>query len=521
MAREDKINDRLAKDARRAPWTDFTVSEHGELPGPPMLPSGCDTSADVWITDGSRLMTGPVAGGAEQFEAKLGSFVRENRLYGAAAGIVHGGELAWSGGVGFADLAAGRLAGPDVLYRIASITKTFTGTAILQLRDSGMLHLDDPVVKWVPELADSASPETIGAVTIRRLLSHESGLVSEPPGTDFMALPPSYQGVVARNLERVSEIFTAVPPNTQLKYCNLGYQLLGEIVGRVGGIPYAEYVAEHILTPLQMSSTGFEPLDPALAERCAVGYSGRAFSDELSVAPSMPPVWAEGGLWSSVADLGRWLSFQLAAHPGAAGSDSKVADSPVLSAATRREMHKPRYLSDEEWSSAWGVSWYSVRKDDVTWVQHSGGLPGFASNACFDRATRVGAIVLVNGASDASPLAMALAAQARELAEAAPPRLSAPAPTPAELQPLLGLYASADMSFLLRVEWRDGKLAVVEGDGPGETTPLERGSETDSFVVAPGFRESGEPLVFQRRVDGTVTSMQVGSGSLVRLDPVT
>jgi CubicO group peptidase (beta-lactamase class C family) len=97
-------------------------------------------------------MTGPVAGGAEQFEAKLGSFVRDNRLYGAAAGIVHGGELAWSGGVGFADLAAGRLAGPGVLYRIASITKTFTGTAILRLRDAGKLDLDDPVVRWVPEL---------------------------------------------------------------------------------------------------------------------------------------------------------------------------------------------------------------------------------------------------------------------------------------------------------------------------------------------------------------------------------
>jgi CubicO group peptidase (beta-lactamase class C family) len=197
-----------------------------------------------------QLMTEPVAGGAEQFEAKLGSFVRENRLYGAAAGVVHGDELVWSGGAGFADIATGRLAGPDVLYRIASITKTFTGTAILQLRDAGKLDLDDPVVKWVPELGDSASPETIGGVTIRRLLSHESGLVSEPPGTDFLAMPPSYEGVVARNLERAGEIFTAVPPNTQLKYCNLGYQLLGEIVSRVGEIPYPEYVVERILSCL-------------------------------------------------------------------------------------------------------------------------------------------------------------------------------------------------------------------------------------------------------------------------------
>jgi CubicO group peptidase (beta-lactamase class C family) len=465
-------------------------------------------------------MSGPVAGGAEQFETMLASFVRENRLYGAAAGVVHGAELAWSSGVGFADRASGRRSGPDVLYRIASITKTFTGTAILQLRDAGKLDLDDPVVKWVPELADSASPATIGTVTIRRLLSHESGLVSEPPGADFMALPPSYQGVAARNLERVGEIFIAVPPNTQVKYCNLGYQLLGEIVTRVGEIPYAQYVVERILTPLRMSSTGFEPFDPALAQRRAVGYSGRAFSDELAVAPSMPPVWAEGGLWSTIADIGRWLSFQLAAHPRLPASETEVADSPVLSAATRREMHKPRYLSDEEWSSAWGVSWYSVRKDDVTWVQHSGGLPGYSSNACFDRATGVGAIVLVNGSADASALAMAIGAKARELADAAPPRFAPPAQMPAVLRPLLGLYAPADMSFLLRIEWRDGKLAAV-GDEPAEVMPLEQGSNADSFVVTPGFRQSGEPLVFHRRADGSVSSLLMGGGSLVRLDAVT
>ncbi len=467
-------------------------------------------------------MAGPVADGAGQFEAKLGSFVRKNRAYGAAAGVVHGDELVWSGGAGFADLAAGRPAGPDVLYRIASITKTFTGTAIMQLRDAGKLDLDDAVLNWLPELAGSASPQTIGGVTIRRLLSHESGLVSEPPGTDFLAEPPAYQGVALRNLERAGEIFTAVPPNTQLKYCNLGYQLLGEIVSRAGGLPYPQYVAERILAPLQMTSTSYEPLVPALAERRAVGYNGRAFSDELSVAPQMPLVWAEGGLWSTVTDLARWLSFQLAAHPDPADGDgaAAAADPPVLSVATRREMHKPRYLSDEEWSTAWGVSWYSVRKDGVTWVQHSGGLPGFTSNACFDRASRVGAIVLVNGTPDAEALAMELGAQARELALAAPPRLAPPAPTPADLRPLLGLYAPADMSYLIRIEWRDGKLTVVEGDGPEEIKPLQRGSEPGTFIMAPGFRESGEPVVFHRRADGTVTSALLGGGTLVRLDPV-
>ena len=464
-------------------------------------------------------MADPVAAGAEEFGARLASFVKESRLYGATAGIVHGDELIWSGGAGFANLAAGRPSGPDVLYRIASITKTFTGTAVMQLRDEGALELDDPAAKWLPELSDSASPATIGAVTIRRLLSHESGLIGEPPGTDFAASEPRYEGRAARNLERVAEIFTAVPPNTQLKYCNLGYQLLGEIVHRASKIPYPQYVADRILTPLDMSATGFEPLEPALAARRATGYAARAFSDELAVAPAMPPVWAEGGLWSTVEDLAKWLSFQLAAHPDSSeGVESGRAD--VLAAATRREMHKPRYLSDEEWSSAWGISWYAVRTDGVTWVQHSGGLPGFTSNACFDRSTRVGAIVLLNGVADASALAMSLAAAGRDLVEAAAPKLRPPTPTPTDLTPLLGIYASPDLSVLVRLEWRDGELTMIDATDPSDKVVIKRAAGSGSFVVAPGVRQSGETVEFRRLPDGAIASLAVGGACLVRLGPL-
>jgi D-alanyl-D-alanine carboxypeptidase len=466
-------------------------------------------------------MAGPVAAGAQDFQTKVASFVRENRLCGAAAGVVHGGQLVWSGGAGFADAAGDRAAGPDVLYRIASITKTFTGTAVLQLRDAGLLDLDDPVVKWIPELSDSASPAGIGAVTIRRLLSHESGLVSEPPGTNFLAAEPRYEGLASRNLERVGEIFAAVPPNTQTKYSNLGYQLLGEIVQRASGTPYLQYIADRILTPLSMSSSGFEPLAPGLAARRATGYNAAALSDELSVAPAMPPLWAEGGLWSTVEDLGRWLSFQLAAHADAPADTAEAnAGSEVLASATRREMHKPRYLSDEDWSTAIGISWFSVRKDNVTWVGHSGGLPGFTSDVCFDRDSRVGAVVLLNGAAEASALAMSLAAAGRDLAEAAAPEVRRPAPTPADVAPLLGLYAAPDMSFVVRLEWRDGKPTLVDTSAPGQKILLDRAAEPGGFVVAPGYRQSGEHVRFGRRPDGTVVSLQLGGGSLVRLDPV-
>lgn len=136
--------------------------------------------------EGCAQVTGPIAAAAAELQARLVSFVRDNRLPGGAAGVVHGGELAWSSAVGYADTSTRRLTGPGTLYRIASITKPFTGTVVMQLRDAGQLDLDDPAVTYLPELRGAVSPfAPIERVTIRRMLSHESGLASEPPGTDW------------------------------------------------------------------------------------------------------------------------------------------------------------------------------------------------------------------------------------------------------------------------------------------------------------------------------------------------
>ena len=229
----------------------------------------------------------PIDDVASKLEAKTASFVKEHRLPGAAVGIVHGDVLAWSAGVGFADIAARRVPDTSTLYRIASITKTFTGTAILQLRDEGLLHLDDPAVVHLPELATVASPfGAIETVTIRRMLSHESGLQTDPPGTDWLV--PEYEGSAERNLARAGAVATTIPPNTQQKYSNLAYQLLGEIVARRSGVPYPEYVRTRILEPLGMSASGFEPLPGALSDRRATGYAARFLSDELEPASIAP-----------------------------------------------------------------------------------------------------------------------------------------------------------------------------------------------------------------------------------------
>jgi D-alanyl-D-alanine carboxypeptidase len=459
-------------------------------------------------------MAGLIAKISDEFEAKAAAFVKEHRLPGAAVGVVHGDDLIWSEGVGFADIAARRAPDMSTLYRIASITKTFTGTAIMQLRDEGRLHLGDPIVTYVPELRDATSPfGPIETVTIRRMLSHESGLTSEPPGTDWST--PSYEGLIERNLERVNEIGTRVPPNTQQKYSNIAYQLLGEVVARLTGAPYVDHVRSAILEPLGMTNTHFEPLpDEALARR-ATGYNARWLSDELDVADISVTVWAEFGLWSSVGDLARWISFQFREDGGPRDGTQ------VLSGSTLKEMHTARYLGGEDWTEAWGITWYAVRKDGVTWVQHSGGLHGFDTNVCFDPKERVGAIVLLNGFGDANDLSMDLAAMARTAVLKAAPEIEPPAPTPDAYRSLLGLYLLVEAGEILRLEWRDARLGFVNPAEPSWRPTLSTTDEPDVFIVDPGVRESGERVLFNRTPDGRVSSAFIAAGTWLRLDPVT
>ncbi len=458
-------------------------------------------------------MTSPVTAVADRLEAKAASFVKENRLPGAAVGVVHGDELVWSAGVGFADVASRRAPDSSTLYQIASITKTLTGAAIMQLRDEGRLHLDDPIVAHIPELRNAQSPfGPIETVTIRRMLSHESGLMSEPPGTDWAV--PTYEGVVERSLARPEEIGTRVAPNTQWKYSNLAYQLLGEVVTRASGEPYVERLRAAILEPLRMASTAFEPLSEELLARRATGYSARWFTDELEVALVTPPVWAEGGLWSSVEDLSRWLSFQFRSDAG------PRACPQILSGSTLKEMHTPRYLLDEAWTEAWCVAWYAIRREDVVWVQHSGGLHGFTTDLCFDPKERVGAIALLNGIGDPEALAMDLAGIARTAVREAAPVIAPPAAMPESYRSLLGIYIGPQSGELIRLEWRDAKLMFVSADDPVWRPTLTATDDPDVFTVDPGFRPSGEPAAFARSDDGRVRSVFLGGETWSRLDPV-
>jgi len=179
-------------------------------------------------------------------------------------------------------------------------------------------------------------------------------------------------------------------------------------------------------------------------------------------------------------------------------------------------MRTPRYLTDDTWASAFGLGWYGVRKDDVVWVQHGGSLLGFRSSVCFDPKERVGAVVLINGMGVPGPIAMSLGSIARAAVLEAEPVIAPPAPMPPEYADLVGVYADTGVfAELVRIEWRDGTLALVDPEAP--PVALRPTDVPDLFTVQPGLRPSGEPARFERAEDGRVRRFRIGGGAYSRL----
>jgi CubicO group peptidase (beta-lactamase class C family) len=325
-------------------------------------------------------------------KALIESWLSAQRAYdnvpGMTAAIVDDQDLAWSAAFGYADIEKQQPAATDTIYGICSISKLFTGVAVMQLRDRGKFKLDDPLSDLLPwfdlDQAHQGSPE----ITLRAVLTHSAGLPRESdypywsaPDFEF----PSREAI----RERLASQQTLYPADRYFQYSNLGLSLAGEVVAEQSGEDFDGYIHKHILAPLGMkdTETGF-PTD-AREPRIATGYSYPGRDHTLK---PMPRYDAKGiapaaGFASTAPDLARFASWQFRLLDG--------KEDKVLQGNTLREMQRVQWL-DWDWDTARGLAFGVYRSDGRTLTGHSGSCPGFNTRLAMDPLAKVAVILMAN-----------------------------------------------------------------------------------------------------------------------------
>lgn len=422
--------------------------------------------------DGARIA---FVSGSEQ--DRIGAFVdsiaraeiRRRPAAGLSIGVVKGGDtLVWKG-YGKADLEQDVDATPETVYRIGSITKQFTSSAIMRLVEKGTISLDDPITKFLPDF-----PLQGHDVRMRHLLNHTSGIRS------YTNIGPLFWEKSRQDLtdEQLLELFVKEPfdfdPGARYAYNNSGYYLLGVILSKLGGKPYGDYMAETMFGPLGLDQTLYCH-EPTIVLHRAQGYAlkdGKLVND----APiSMNTPGAAGALCSTIGDLAKWASL--------------LESGRVVSPASYEAMTTPGMLDNgSKLSYGYGLGVGELAGHPK--IAHGGGINGFVTQLSRYPADDLTIVVLAN-AESARPgnIETAIARQVLGI----PPRVPKDLPmTAAERARYVGSYSLESIDT--RVREVDGKLVM---DGPeGPLTLLHEGNgvfltrEAQDVIVR--FRMQGQ-----------------------------
>ncbi|MFI7427550.1 serine hydrolase domain-containing protein [Micromonospora sp. NPDC049836] len=385
---------------------------------------------------------------------------------------------------------------PETVFRIGSVTKTFTAVLVMQCRDEGLLDLDDPIGRHLDLPAH-------GELTVRRLLSHTAGLQREPHGDVWDSLRAPDVDQLLADLARVERV---LPTGRRYHYSNLGMALLGELVARRRGGTWAEVLADRVLTPLRLTATRPDP-----GPRAATGYLVDAYSDEARPEPptDFGAVAPAAQLWSTATDLARWTAFL--ADPAALDPAGAV-----LAPATLDEMRWPLTSTDETvWAAGFGLGLILVPQPGrVMHVGHDGAMPGFLAAAYGRRggdgtAGAMSCAVLGSSGTGVAvfdlPHRLLAAAAEHDPADVEPWAPGPPAPE--HLRGVLGRWWGEGFEYVF--SWHDGALRARGADDPAGKPPAVFAplpDRPDVFRTVAG-REVGELLRLTRDERGAVVRM--------------
>ena len=309
--------------------------------------------------------------------------MEKNHFPSIAFGVIANGQLVYSGSFGKSNLKDSLPAGTKSLYRVASMSKSFTAMAILKLRDEGKLNLFDPVSKYIPEVISAGALTTDAPpINIQHLLTMSAGFPEDNPWGDRQ-LADTDQELL--QLISLGISFSNVG-GTTFEYSNLGFALLGKIITNISGMPYQKYITEKIMKPIGMNDSKWEHSEVP-KDKLALGYRWEDDTWKEEALLHDGAYGAMGGLICSIEDFSKYVSLHLDAWP-----PRNSEETGPMKRSSIREMHQPwrfnNLFSDAKnrmgescptvSGYGYGLGW---RKDceGTVRISHSGGLPGFGS----------------------------------------------------------------------------------------------------------------------------------------------
>ena len=327
----------------------------------------------------------PNQGGADDsaaivaLESFIGQEMSGKQLPALSVALIDDQRIVWAKGFGFADPTNRVPATAETIHRVGSVSKLFTDLAVMQLVEQRKLDLDAPITRYLPEFQPR---NPFGkAITLRQLMSHRAGLVREPPvGNYFDPTEPS----LARTVASLNSTELVYAPESRTKYSNAGIAVVGYVLERLSGKPFAAYLKEAVLAPIGMTDSSFEPT-PAISNRLARAYmwtvDGRTFEAprfQLGISPA-------GSMYTTVNDLGRFLSALFAEGRGSGGR--------VLQKATLEQMWTPQFAAPGT-KSGFGIGFIVSDFEGQRYVDHSGAIYGFATHLAALPERKLGAVVV-------------------------------------------------------------------------------------------------------------------------------
>ncbi|WP_055705266.1 serine hydrolase domain-containing protein [Streptomyces puniciscabiei] len=455
-----------------------------------------------------------MSGKRESLAAFVETAAKEFGVPGAAVAVLTGGEEIHVHH-GVTNVEHPLPVDEHTLFHLASVSKTFTATALMRLVEQGRVDLDAPVRRYVPELR-LADEEAAARITVLNLLNHTAGLDWNLVDAD------EGDGSLAAFVGRLDRLPLIAPPGTRASYSQAGYNLLGRVVENVTGLPFEKALAELVLEPLGLSDTVLD-LDDVVVRRFAVGHN-RAEDGSLTLARPWKS-WRAGlrgnnpggGVVSSASDLLRWARFQLGdgAGPVAAGTLDRMKEPTVE-------------LRGSTLGDAFGICWFLRDVEGVRTVGHGGSGNGQFAELLLVPERDFAVVSLANCGPDGYQFNQAVLKRALELFLDVVEREPEPLPYDEErAREVAGRYEIDAMNLDIAVA--DGRLTLAVGikpeiraasdaqmppDYPAAGIGFLPG-DGDEYVVTEGGLK-GQKGFFSRAADGTVTGVDLAGRLFTR-----